>query len=244
GTWLAGGNPDFTVKVWDPEREKEHDLIQSFKGHTSSVQSVCFIPAQKKDSRAIGPRGLRLASASLDGTVKVWDAHKEPDLITLPLTDSIRPLTSSTSWSLDGKRLAGAGQDGKVKVWDLEKLRHFPAPLLTIGGQRGPVHTVCWSPDGKRIAGGGQPEEVTVWDVSMSTKGQQAGGREVLPLVGQTSPGWGLLCYSPDGHRLAGAAGDPSRPLSGQVKVWDADTGREVLPLPGPLPAIMCVGFS
>src|SRR5262249_54764465 len=48
GTRLAGGSPDLTVKVWDAETGRQ---IQSFKGHTNSVRSVCFIPAQQKDSR-------------------------------------------------------------------------------------------------------------------------------------------------------------------------------------------------
>src|SRR5262249_1398910 len=46
------------------------------------------------------------------------------------------------------------------------------------------------------------------------------------------------VCFSPDGKRLASAAGGsdfglPGKPQPGEVKLWDAQPGPELLALPG-----------
>ncbi len=56
---LAWGSTDSTLKVWDGQGTETHIL----RGHTSWIQAV-----------AISPDGNWIASASLDGTVKVWNA--------------------------------------------------------------------------------------------------------------------------------------------------------------------------
>jgi WD40 repeat protein len=68
---------------------------------------------------AFSPDGQRLASASRDNTVKVWDAGTGQETLTL------KGHTSSVwgvAFSPDGRRLASAGQDGTVKLWDARPL--------------------------------------------------------------------------------------------------------------------------
>ena len=74
------------------------------KGHTKAVASVNF-----------SPNGQRLASASSDRTVKLWDSASGQLLRTL--TGHAEPVSSLT-FSPGGQCLASASQDGTVKIWD------------------------------------------------------------------------------------------------------------------------------
>ena len=67
----------------------------------------------------------RLASASVDRTVKVWDARAGQEALTLKgHTGEIR----SVAFSPDGKRLASGSSDGAVRIWDASPVPEIPAP--------------------------------------------------------------------------------------------------------------------
>jgi WD40 repeat protein len=78
--------------------------LQTIEGHSSTVNSVVF----SHDS-------TRLASASWDRTVKIWDANSGMCLQTLEGHSST---VSSVVFSHDSMRLASASHDGTVKIWD------------------------------------------------------------------------------------------------------------------------------
>ncbi len=73
---------------------------------------------------AYSPEGKRLASASADGTVRVWDSESGQETLTLK---GHAGQVYSVAFSPDGQRLASAGQDKTVKVWDARPLDDKPA---------------------------------------------------------------------------------------------------------------------
>jgi WD40 repeat protein len=62
---------------------------------------------------AFSPDGQYLASAGLDGLIKVWDAHTGQSLRTFRTCDN--PVFS-VAFSPNGQRLAAACSDGRVKI--------------------------------------------------------------------------------------------------------------------------------
>ena len=92
------------MKVWNLSSQKTLTL----KGHTGPINGVALSPDRK-----------RLASASIDQTVKVWDATSGQATLTLKgHTGGV----NSVAFSADGERLASASDDGTVKVWDARPL--------------------------------------------------------------------------------------------------------------------------
>jgi eukaryotic-like serine/threonine-protein kinase len=195
---------------WQRKMSSGHITL---KGHTGPVKSVAF-----------SPDGKRLASASDDHAVKVWDAGTGKETLAL---NGHTQWVYSVAFSPDGKRLASASYDRTLKVWDAATGQE----TLTLKGHTSAVWSVVFSPDGRRLASASSDQTVKMWDV--------ATGQETLTLKGHKG---GLspesVAYGPDGKRLALASFD------GTVSVWDAATGQETLTLKGHTSQVNGVAFS
>jgi WD40 repeat protein len=169
--------------------------------------------------------GRRMATASNRYRIRVWDVPAGRNVLTLNgHTDWVRDL----AFSPDGKLLASASDDKTAKVWDISKGKE----LLTFRGHTELVYRVAFSPDGRQIVSGGRHQPIKVWEATT--------GKELLsfaehlhkpePLLLETTS----LAFSPEGKRILSATSFPDRKFQwGDVKVWDAVTGKEALSLPG-----------
>ena len=64
---------------------------------------------------AFSPDGLRLATASSDGMVKVWDLGNGYELLNY---DGHKDKVRCLAWSNDGKFIVSAGMEKNIKIWD------------------------------------------------------------------------------------------------------------------------------
>ncbi|KAH6625330.1 HET-R [Boeremia exigua] len=185
--------------------------LQTLEGHSDGVTSVAFSHDSSK-----------LASASWDRTVKVWDASSGACLQTLEgHSDGV----TSVAFSHDSSKLASASWDRTVKVWDASS----GACLQTLEGHSSHVSSVAFSHDSSKLASASWDRTVKVWDASS--------GACLQTLEGHSSH-VSSVAFSHDSSKLASVSGDWT------VKVWDASSGACLQTLEGHSSTVTSVAFS
>src|SRR5206468_3067406 len=163
--------------------------------------------------------GQRLASASWDGTVKVWDGASGREMRALK---GHANAVWSVAFSPEGQRLASASADQTVKIWDAATGQE----LRTLKGPH--VASVAFSLDGQRLASGAFNGAVQLWDAARveeprSLKGDAGKLNQVaFSLNGK------YLASGAEIHHDLGEGKYEVKVGEGEIRVWDVASGQMV----------------
>jgi WD40 repeat protein len=231
GRLLATGTPQ-GVFVWS---------VGSWERHPVLGANQYFDVRFSADSRRVAGAG---------GAAEVWDVATGVPVATLRKSPETRGDPFSLAYHPSGHSVAvgGWGVPGNktvsdLVVWDLPT----QTPKYVLKAFHNGIWGLAFSPDGRWLVTGagnhmGQRNAealrdgaVQVWDAET--------GKPVYDVRGHTTCVWSVA-VSPDGKRLATAAGKRVKTQKGEARVWDLTTGKELMFLQEHDGAVLGVGFS
>ncbi|HEX4606688.1 MAG TPA: c-type cytochrome domain-containing protein, partial [Urbifossiella sp.] len=194
---VAGGQPSargdlrlFSAADWS--------LVASLGGHLDTVSGVAW-----------APDGKRLASASFDKTVRLWDVADPKAPKVLHTFTGHSDFVYAVAFSPKGDWYATASKDRTGRMVDAATGKS----QFTFSGMNDEVLAVAVRPDGSQVITSGLEPPLRFWDTKTAEKTRQAGG-----------PGGGTheIALDPAG-KLAAAAG-----ADGTVRLYNPAAGDQL----------------
>ena len=198
GNW---NQEDFTLVELSPIH------IVTLEGHADRLNAVTFSPDY-----------TTFASASDDGTVRLWDEETREAITTL---EGHSHAVRGVSFSPDGRVLASGSWNGAINLWNVatgENIDMFRHKQISF---------VLFSPDGRMLASGARDGSINLWNAAT---GENTGTLRHNRVT--------CASFSPDGKTFASGGWD------GTVKLWDLDTKSTITTLESYAGGVRCVSYS
>lgn len=157
---VVGSGLEAAIAWWNPQTAER---VRLQRGHAGPVHELAF-----------SPDGKLLASASADGTVRLWNGENGGQVRSLNVGSAVY----AVAFTPDGQRLVSGSFDGFVRLWSARDGRQL-ATLLAWPVRDAAPNFLVWAPEG--YAHAAEPH-VATWRV-----GNQFVDADVLwPLMNQT----------------------------------------------------------
>ncbi|RME60296.1 MAG: hypothetical protein D6790_09525, partial [Caldilineae bacterium] len=179
-----------TVLLLDGETGQP--LCAPLTGHAGPIHDCVF-----------SPDGGLLATASFDGSVRLWNAATGALHRDLLVDHQGRVLR--VVFSPDGDLLATGGTDNRILLWSTATGKQVAPPLV---GHSNWVRALAFLPDGRTLASGDADGNLLLWNIASPKM-----------LTGHTDRVM-VVQVSPDGATLITASHDR------RLGIWDAQTGE------------------
>lgn len=198
-SFVTSAEDSTSAQIWSVD---PFELVLTLTGHTDDVVDAVFDPA-----------GDRVATASLDGTVRVWDSATGELQMTFGV-DGARLLVPV--FSNDGSRLGATSVSGVTRVWDIDT-----GQVMELASPEGTLNTLNleFSPDDSLLAvtrgtdGTTPPFGPLLFDVATGELVRTLEGHPFATDIG----------FTPDGSRVVTSGGaDPT------VKVLEVESGDNI----------------
>lgn len=204
---IALPNEDFNIEVRTIAGGRPTAILH---GHEARILATAF-----------SPDGTLLATASQDGTARIFDARTGRQRFLLSGHDWH---VLATEFSPDGRQVLTAASDMTARIWDTATGRQ----LQLLRGHQGVVSSARFNADGSRVLTTSWDGYVRLWETT--------GGRVLVAL--QQPGGLVSAALTRDGRRIATSTAD------GTLQFWDAATGSLEHVSPGPGAGIRSMTFT
>lgn len=233
GDLIATGSMDSSVRLWTKLGEE----VGLLKRHTKAVTSLAWEPLTSKP---------RLASASQDATIKIWNTTMRT--VDFTLSGHANSVTS-IRWGGNGW-IYSASYDTTIKVWDsnsgllVHTLKGHAARINHLALSTDHILRTSYDPETRRVlsiaelkarwksqterlVSSSDDLQVFLWDPSNSTKPIKLHGHQKVV---------NFAAFSPNGQTIATASFDST------CRLWSATTGQFIATLRGHVASVyMCV---
>jgi WD40 repeat protein len=211
----APGQRDLRGFEWYYLQRLCHAYTLDLVGHKQGVTSVAY-----------SPDGKRLASASLDGWLRIWNAVTGAPL---GMQHNHGQGGTSAAWAPDGKTIAWASTTGSTFIAPVDS-RGRPGRSRVFYRIKGLANSVDFSPDGRLLVTADSRGDARLFSTGS--------WKEVRRLEAHAGRGFWTARFSPDGKTLATGGDD------GVLRVWNVETGRQIYAVHGHSWYIYTLAFS